>query len=272
MSELTEITRMNRPSSPWLTESATHRYDRTDGHRDLDEFDAYGDYADYGDRGDRHDHDGSADDVEDYDDYDEYGDYEGYAHDPDDRRWLWVATVAGIVLLIAVAGTMMILSGGDSGTTSATVAPSLSSPAPYPTGAPSPSAVPTPSATRPPAALSPETVTSVTPPPAAATTPPPTDAAPPPAADPRTVTYQVTGNRQLLDLVTVIYTDHQGALQTEVNVALPWTKQVVLDPGVDLSSVTATSIAGQLNCTITDASGATLASQNNNTMIANCTR
>lgn len=253
---------MNRPSSPWLTESATDRYDRIDDYRahrrDLDEFDANADYGD-------------SDDVEDFEDFE---DYDGYRHDPDDRRWLWVASVAGIVLLIAVAGTMMILSGGDSGTTSATVATSTSEPAPYPTAAPSPSAAPTPSATRPPAALSPETVTSVTPTPTASATPTPTstEAAPPPAADPRTITYQVTGNRQLLDLVTIIYTDHQGALQTEVNVALPWTKQVVLDPGVDLSSVTATSVAGQLNCTITDASGATVAAQNNNTMIANCTR
>ena len=112
----------------------------------------------------------------------------------------------------------------------------------------------TPSAT----ALPPETITSVTPTPTAA--PPsaiaePTEAAPPPAADPRTVTYTVTGNRQLFDLVTIIYTDQQGALQTDVNVALPWTKQVTLDPGVELSSVTATSVAGQLNCSITDAGG-----------------
>ena len=49
---------------------------------------------------------------------------------------------------------------------------------------------------------------------------------------PGTVTYTVTGNRQLFDLVTMIYTDQQGALQTDVNVALPWTKQVALDPGV----------------------------------------
>jgi len=75
-----------------------------------------------------------------------------------------------------------------------------------------------------------------------------------------------------LDLVTVIYTDAQGALQTDVNVALPWTKQVTLDPGVSLSSVTATSVGGQLNCSITDAAGETLAAQNNNTMITNCTR
>jgi Mycobacterium membrane protein len=163
---------------------------------------------------------------------------------------------------------MMILSGGDSGTTSATVSPETSAAAPYPSAAPSSRR---PSAT----ALPPETVTSVTPTPTAA--PPsaiaePTEAAPQPAADPRTITYTVTGTRQLFDLVTIIYTDQQGALHTDVNVALPWTKQVTLNPGVELSSVTATSVAGQLNCAITDGAGATLAAQSSNTIIANCTR
>ena len=76
------------------------------------------------------------------------------------------------------------------------------------------------------------------------------------AATPRAITYTVTGNRQLIDFVTVIYTDQQGALRTEVNVALPWSKTVVLDPGVELKSVTATSVGGRLNCAITDAAGA----------------
>jgi hypothetical protein len=31
-------------------------------------------------------------------------------------------------------------------------------------------------------------------------------------------------------------------------------------------------VAGQLNCSITDASGTAIAVQNNNTMIANCTK
>ena len=47
---------------------------------------------------------------------------------------------------------------------------------------------------------------------------------------------------------------------------------MVLDPGVELSSVTATSVTGQLNCTITDGAGAMLAAQTNNSMITNCTR
>ncbi|MGE2836446.1 MmpS family transport accessory protein, partial [Mycobacterium sp. SMC-4] len=126
-----------------------------------------------------------------------------------------------------------------------------------------------------------ETVTTVTPtaeapaPTAAVPAPvlPAPQAAPPPVpAVPGAVTYHVTGNRALLDLVTVIYTDQQGALQTEVNVALPWTKTVVLDPGVTLSSVTATSVGGQLNCSITDANGTLIAAQNANSMITNCTR
>ena len=239
---------MNRPSSPWAPGSVSDRIhdDTDDEFADVEDYDAYADYDD-----DDFDHD---DDVR-------------YYTDHDDRRWLWVASVAGIVLLIAVAGTMMILSGGDSGTTAATVSPSTSRAAPYPSDAPRR----TPSAS----ALPPETITSVTPTPTAA--PPsaiaePTEVAPPPAANPGTVTYTVTGNRQLFDLVTIIWTDQQGALQTDVNVALPWTKQVTLDPGVSLSSVTATSVGGQLNCSITDGAGETLASSNNNTMIANCTR
>ncbi len=175
-----------------------------------------------------------------------------------------------MILLVAVVGTAVILGGGDSGSVSATVAPTT----PRTVVATPSSAPPVPSATSSPpsaTALPPETVTTVTPAPtaSAAPTPAPAEA---PAVDPRTVVYQVTGNRQLIDLVTVIYTDAQGALQTDVNVALPWAKTVVLDPGVELSSVTATSVAGQLNCSITDAAGATIAAQNNNTMITTCTK
>jgi hypothetical protein len=209
--------------------------------------------------------------IEDYDEYDadddEYDDgYREYT-EPLDRRWIWVAGVAGAVLLVAVICTAVILGGGDSGSVKATYAPPAATSAPAtttqaPPRTPSmPAPVPLPTAP-----LTPETVTTVSPAPTAEAVP--TVIAP----APRTVTYQVTGSRQLIDLVTVIYTDAQGALQTDVNVALPWTKQVVLNPGVDLSSVTATSMLGQLNCSITDASGATLAAQSNNSMIATCTK
>jgi hypothetical protein len=200
---------------------------------------------------------------EDYDyEYDEYDD------EPIDRRWVWVAGVAGAILLVAVICTIVILGGGDSGSVSSTAVRSSVTQTSQPVTTSAARAATTPSAP-PPAPLPPETVTTVTPSPSA----PPAAAAPTVAAPaPNTITYRVTGRRNLIDLVTVIYTDQQGALQTDVNVALPWSKTVVLDPGVALSSVTATSVAGQLNCSITDAGGAVIAQQGNNSMIANCTK
>lgn len=233
--------------------------------------------------------DGGAD-YADYDAYvgggsDEDIDDEIYEYyDPADRRWMWVAAVAGVILLVAVICTVIILGGGDSGSVSATVtssaAPTTSQPTTTPaqdaTSKPVPS--PTPAPAPPAAGMSPETVTTVTPTPQATAEPtpepaPPGAAAPPEAvANPRTITYTVTGTRQLIDLVTIVYTDQQGALQTDINVALPWTKTVTLDPGVELKSVTATSVAGQLNCAISDANGTVLVQQANNTMIATCTQ
>jgi hypothetical protein len=202
---------------------------------------------------------------EDYDDFDDYADYQ-----PIDRRWILVAGVAGAILLVAVICTVVILGGGDSGSVTTTVvAPTTSQPAATTSAPP---VATTPSAPPPAASLPPETVTTVTPTASAPPSTAPTDAAPAPVPAPNAITYRVTGTRNLIDLVTVIYTDSQGALRTDVNVALPWAKTVVLDPGVSLSSVTATSVAGQLNCSITDASGTAIAIQNNNTMIANCTK
>lgn len=207
----------------------------------------------------------------------DYDDEVVFYEDPIDRRWIWVAAVAGAILLVAVICTVVILGGGDSGSVSAT----LTSPSAAPTQTTQPAqdatSRPAPTRSAPTAPLSPETVTTVTPAPSATAAPepaaPPAAAAPPaPNANPNAVTYQVTGNRQLIDLVTIVYTDAQGALQTDINVALPWTKTVVLNPGVTLKSVTATSVAGQLNCTITDASGAVLVSQANNSMITTCTQ
>jgi hypothetical protein len=207
----------------------------------------------------------------------EFDGLDGYAYDEDyddyepiDRRWIWVAGVAGAILLVAVICTVVILGGGDSGSVSTTINPSAPTTTAHPaatTSAPPATSTPAP----PPAAsLPPETVTTVIPSATASAQP---SVAPPEAApSPRTITYTVTGNRQLIDLVTVIYTDQQGALQTDVNVALPWSKTVVLDPGVELSSVTATSVAGQLNCSITDSAGALIAAQNTNSMIATCTK
>lgn len=210
--------------------------------------------------------------------YDDYDDDEIYEYDDAiDRRWVWVAGVAGAILLVAVICTVVILGGGDSGPVTAPITPPSTSQSAAPAASAAPSAAPRPRVTAAPpsASLAPETVTTVTPTapaPTAEAVPPVDPAAVPAAPVPNTVTYRITGNKSLLDLVTVIYTDGQGALQTDVNVSLPWAKTVTLNPGVSLSSVTATSVTGQLNCSISDGSGAAVAAQNNNTLITTCTK
>ncbi|MFC7672675.1 hypothetical protein ACFQWH_06320 [Mycolicibacterium sp. GCM10028919] len=228
------------------------------GARDDGRYDDHGTH-DYG----THDH--AADDYPDDDEIYEY-------YEPLDRRWVWVGGVAGAILLVAVICTVVILGGGDSGSVSATVVPpTATSQAPATTSRPPVAS--TPRVLPPVASLPPETVTTVSPSPSATVAPPPpVAAAPPPAPAANTVTYSVTGTRPLIDLVTVIYTDAQGALKTDLNVSLPWNKTVVLDPGVTLSSVTATSVTGQLNCSIIDGAGAAIAVQNSNSMITTCTR
>ncbi|MGZ5378991.1 MAG: hypothetical protein ACXWD8_13515 [Mycobacterium sp.] len=210
------------------------------------------------------------DGLQEYPDDGEYADIVEYDEESIDRRWMWIAGIAGVILFIAIGTTGIILGGGDSGSVTATGTSS----APTATSAPvasSASAAAGPS-------LPAETVTTVSPTAEATAAPQPAavPVAPPeavvPAPSPRTITYRVTGNRPLLDLVTVIYTDQRGALQTDVNVALPWAKTVVLDPGVELKSITATSVGGQLNCGIYDATGTLIAFQSNNTMIASCTQ
>jgi hypothetical protein len=209
-------------------------------------------------------------DIQDYSDEitvdDIYADGDD-AYAPD-QRWRPIAAIAGIIFVLAVIATVVIVNGGDSASTSATVV------APPRSAAPRPSLVPT---------LPPETVTTVTPPPRqpspTATSTAPTEIPPPVAAPPvapdvaaRTFVYRVTGTKALLDLVTVVYTDAAGAPQTDFNVSLPWSRTVVMNPGVGIRSVVATSLTGHLNCSIVDGQGQPVAMSLSNAMIATCSR
>lgn len=193
---------------------------------------------------------------------------------PIDQRWRPVAAIAGIIFVLAVIATVVIVNGGDSASTSATVVPPTRSVI----ATPRPSARPVP----PSVSLPPETVTTV---PSSPRQPSPTATAaptviPPPAAAPslapevaaRTFVYRVTGTKALLDLVSVIYTDARGAPQTDLNVSLPWSRTVVMNPGVQVRSVVATSLTGHLNCSITDGAGQPIAVSTSNSLIATCTR
>jgi hypothetical protein len=241
----------------------------------------------------RHALDDRAGQVYDYPDDDTYetdgADYEdGYGELawPTDRRWRPVVAVAGAVVATCAIATAVILNSGDSATTKGTVGVPTPTPRTVMTTPPSaprttapPSASPGPPRT---SQLPPETVTTVTPAPSLgpvhtpAAAPPtglPPGAVPPQATlNPRTVVYSVTGTKQLLDLVSIVYTDAQGYPHTELNVALPWTKAVVLNPGVRTQSVIATSIYSRLNCSIVNAAGQPVVESTTNAMIATCTR
>ncbi|OBK49926.1 MmpS family transport accessory protein [Mycobacterium sp. 1081908.1] len=200
---------------------------------------------------------------------------------PADSRWRPAAAILGAVVALGAIATAVIVNSGDSASTKATVgAPpprTLTSAPPAPR---TPVAQPSPSQTP----LPPETVTTVAPPPSASPSPVPTPtqtptAAPPPAAapppvalNPRTVIYTVTGTKQLLDLVNVAYTDARGYPQTEFNVSLPWSKVIVLNPGVQTVSVVATSFYGRLNCSVVNAAGQPVVMSTNNGVMATCTR
>jgi hypothetical protein len=72
--------------------------------------------------------------------------------------------------------------------------------------------------------------------------------------------------------VNIVYTDARGFPVTEFNVALPWTKMVVLNPGVQTESVIATSIYGHLNCSVVNAEGQPVVVSTTNKNLATCTR
>jgi Mycobacterium membrane protein len=236
-------------------------------------------------------------DVWETDDTDSFpaGGY-GWTGWPTEFRWRPVTAILGAVVAIGAIATAVIINSGDSATTKATLgapvptvtsAPATSRTAPPGTSSgPSPGAAPSvaPSLSMTPA-LPPETLTTLPPRsastlpqttlpfPAPTAAPAPTAVAPPATTvDPRTVVYTVTGSKQLLDLVNIVYTDARGYPQTEFNVSLPWSKMVVLNPGVQTVSVVATSFYGRLNCSVVNAAGQTVIASANNGGLATCTR
>ncbi|UKO68737.1 MmpS family transport accessory protein [Mycobacterium avium subsp. paratuberculosis] len=186
---------------------------------------------------------------------------------PADSRWRPATAIVGAVVALGAIATAVIINSGDSASTKATVGASAphsvtSAPATTKASVP-PSASPSPS--RP---LPAETFTTAQTPTAA----PPLAAAPTVTVDPRTVVYSVSGSKQLLDLVNVVYTDAHGVPQTEFNVSLPWSKVVVLEPGVQTESVVATSFYGRLSCSIFNAAGQRVVASANASNMATCAR
>jgi hypothetical protein len=198
--------------------------------------------------------------------------YDQVVYYEDSTRWRWVAAGAALVLVLAVIGTVVILRSGDSTSTRSRIVPSSSVPIATPplTTPPLPSATTTPP-TPPPSpspSPSPETVTTVTPSATAPAEAPPTTS----ETEARSFTYTISGTRRPGDFVAVTYIDATGAPRTDFNVTLPWTKTVTPAGAMLLKSVTAVSLASHLNCSITDADGQTMTSQDFNAIATTCNR
>lgn len=154
---------------------------------------------------------------------------------PNPRRWLWAA--AGFALLLAL-GMVIGLVIVDSSQQQTLVAPPQTAIEPTVTRAPT-----TPTTPRTPA----PTRTSTTAPAPTGLTP-----APPVTVDPgtpHTVVYTVAGEGRA---ISILYLDTGGVLQTEFNVALPWSKQVQLTGSADSSaSVSILNVGREITCSIT---------------------
>ncbi|AKC39942.1 MmpS3 protein [Mycolicibacterium phlei] len=230
-------------------------------------------------------------DYEPYDDpYDsetspQYREYSGLDEDFEYRppgsneNWKWVASIAGAVLAIAVIATAVVLSGGEDKPPAAAITTPVPSLTPVTTTAPPPP--PSATSTQPstttvtstPVQETPSTAPSTE---APAPEPPPSNPMLPPEGQrpitPAAFAYYVTGNQTPGDLLTITYTDGNGTTRTVLGASLPWTMIVTPSPGITGGSITATSFASQINCSITNSESQILAVQSSNSIIARCAK
>lgn len=150
-------------------------------------------------------------------------------------KWLWLAAAAAVLLVVSMVIALAIANG--SRRNSARIPPVSTlptaplSPRPqYPPHTPSVTPSPTPS---PPTSTSPST-----PPPSTSSTP----------RAPETIVYSVSGTGRAL---SIAYIDTGGVLETEFNVALPWSKQVTLTPPASTAAtVTVVNFGEQITCSL----------------------
>lgn len=174
---------------------------------------------------------------------------------PKSPRWLWIAATAAVLLVAGLVLALVIVSSNSREST--VVAPPQTT-----------SSTPTTSSTsRPPATTSrpPATTTTRTPPSIATTPAPlpvptisaqPTESMEPsdsemPAPVPagaEMVVYTVSGEGRAINIT---YVDTGGIMQTEFNVALPWSKQVSLAaPARNSASVAVVNVGRDVTCSV----------------------
>lgn len=142
-------------------------------------------------------------------------------------RWLWIVTAAAVLLVAALVIALVIANGTARKQTEVPPLPAM------------------PSSTNPASTTSTSPSSSAT-----ASAPSSTESAPPANAGPtQTVGYNVTGEGRA---ISITYVDNDGMMQTEFNVALPWSKEITLAASSSAkANITIINIGHDVTCTLT---------------------
>lgn len=153
---------------------------------------------------------------------------------PKTPKWLWFVAGGAVLLVVGMVGALVITSGSssdiaDSTTSMRATEPTFSVPSRTSTAPPTtPSATPSPTPTGPTAA--PPTTTGggngVT----------------------ETVFYEVSGEGRAINIT---YVGPDNMMQTDFNVALPWSKEVLLEePANETASVVIVNVGREVSCSV----------------------
>lgn len=155
---------------------------------------------------------------------------------PKSPRWLWIVAGVAVVTVVGLVIALVIVNSSRQQTVVAPLPPLAE-----PSYTPSPTTTRrTPTTTRP--------TTPVVPLPTLPTRPSPTTTAPTIPGVTDSVVYTVEGTGRAINLT---YVDSGGLLQTEFNVLLPWSKEVLLpQPGEDSASISIINVGREVTCSI----------------------
>lgn len=156
-------------------------------------------------------------------------------------RWLWAGAVAAVLLVVGLVLALVIVSNSSKDATVVAPPSTTSRTAPQPTTTPR-TRPPTRTTTAMPAPLPiPTEIPGPTDPGS-----PTTEGPPPSGTEP--VLYTVTGDGRAINIT---YVDSGGIMQTEFNVALPWSKEVSLAaPARTSASVAVVNIGRDVTCSV----------------------
>jgi len=166
---------------------------------------------------------------------------------PKSPRWLWIAAAAAVLLVTGLVLALVIVSGSsqDSTVVAPTTQTTTATSPQTPVGTSPPSTRPAPTTPRVP-------ITSTTRVPMPTATEEPSTSAPGETSQApsgsETVVYSVTGQGRAINIT---YVDTGGVMQTEFNVALPWSKEVSLSaPAKGSASVAVVNVGRDVTCSI----------------------